>query len=368
VTFNLDTKLDDFDNHYKIENCENLRHLSSDFNDFVEISSDTFTDCKKLETLGIRSDSLGELPNNLFKNQLNLKYLELKGKNLKLRMSSFEGLKSLSKLELHSMDLSQMEVNFFRSLNIKTLEYYGSSRPTSSILTGSHEFIFPIESLNSHDTIEDLKIIETNLSQIPETFVPTLRSMKKLKSFIFYDNLIGSVEAFVDLPNVESINLMRNNIKELPANAFKGCPRLTTLVLSWNPIKALRGDEFNQLSGLKGLSLWNTKLASIGPITFHPLASLEWLFLGNSFAGQNRVIGKELFMNSTNLRELNLIHNHIQAIHPEAFNNLHRLTNLDLVGNKCVNERFSYRSGKVLDMTLVKEKLKDCFKNFTNQN
>jgi Leucine-rich repeat (LRR) protein len=192
--------------------------------------------------------------------------------------------------------------------------------------------------------------------------------MKQLKRFSLPYNSISSVEAFVDLPNVELIALTRNNIEELPANAFKGCPQLTSLILKHNPIKALRGNEFNQLSGLKGLSLWFTNLVWIAPTTFHPLASLEQLSLGYTFPGQNHVIGKKLFMYSTDLKELDLIYNHIEEIHPEAFNNLHSLTSLELRGNKCVDENISSPSGEVLNMTLVKEKLKDCFKNFAGQD
>ncbi len=292
-------------NPYKIENCENITHLALDLKDFVAISSNIFNDCEKLEMLEIRSDSLTDLPDGLFKNQINLRSLELEGKNLKLRVSSFEGLKNLTQLSLWSMDLSHTEENFFQSLKIRRLDYEGNP---------NHEL------------------------------------------------------TFVDLPNVESINLSNNKIVELPANAFKGCPRLTFLYLDSNPIKALRGDEFVQLSGLKALFLWNTYLASIAPTTFHPLTSLERLYLSQSFAGQNNIISKELFMYSINLRQLELSHNNIEAIHPEAFNNLNNLTRLELRGNKCVDENISSPSGEVLNMTLVKKKLKRCFKYFPNQN
>ncbi len=349
------TKLEGFDSPYIIENCENLTNLDLNLKDFVRISSDTFVDCKKLKTLEIRSDSLTDLPNGLFRNQANLQLFDLKGKNLKLRVSSFESLKSLSELRLYSMDLGQMEENFFQSLRKKRLEYYGRL---------SHELNFPIESLNSQESIEELTIRETNLSEIPENFVPTLRSMKQLREFSLHNNLIRSVEAFVYLPNVERIGLTHNNIEELPANAFKGCPQLTSLDLEDNPIKVLRGDEFVQLSGLKALFLSYTNLASIAPTTFKPLKSLEQLHLGNSLAGQYNVIGKELFMKSTNLRELDLSHNNIQEIHPEAFSNLHSLASLELEGNKCVDENISSSSGEALNMTLVNEKLKDCFENF----
>jgi Leucine-rich repeat (LRR) protein len=223
-----------------------------------------------MDWLEIKSDSLTDLPDGLFKNQVNLRSLDLEGKNLKLRVSSFEGLKSLSNLRLHSMDLSQVEENFFQSFKIRSLDYEGNP---------SYELTFPIESLNSQETIEELTIRETNLSQIPENFVPTLRSMKQLRDISLRHNLIRSVEAFVYLLNVERIELEDNKIEELPANAFKGCPQLTELFFENNPINVLRGDEFNQLSGLKALGIWYEHIANIDPKTLQLLKYLNRLRL-----------------------------------------------------------------------------------------
>ncbi len=341
-------ELNELTNPDRIENCHRITRLYLHLNDFGGISSNTFSDCKKLETLWIETDSL-ELPDGLFKNQENLRNLLFRVKNLKLRVSSFEGLKSLSELSLISMDLSQMEENFFQSLNIKRLNYNAVKK----------RFTFPIESLNSQETIEYLTIMDTDLSQLPETFGPTLRSMKQLKRIDISGNSIGSVEAFVDLTNVEWIELSRNEIEELPANSFKGCPQLSELHLAKNPIKALRGDEFDQLGGLKVLSLWHAKLTSIAPTTFHPLQSLETLYLSESFTGKDNIIGNELFMTLTNLKRLDLSRNNIQAIHPETFKNLHHLDLLDLLGNTCFD-------GNIWDPTdeILKEKLKVCFENY----
>ncbi len=344
-------------NPEKFENCREITELDLELDDFTGISSDTFADCKKLETATINVKSLTDLPNGLFKNQENLRSLELKGKNLKLRVSSFEGLTSLSELELRPMKLSHVEENFFRSLKIKKLHYYGKDKGHS----------FPIESLNSQETIEELEIRRANLSSDPETLGSILRSIIQLKKIDFSSNSIGSVEAFVDLPNIEEISLADNKIEELPASAFRGCPRLSILRLYFNPIKVLRGDEFNQLIGLKELDLLETKLASIAPTTFHPLKSLETLDLSELFTGTNNTISKELFMYSTNLRSLRLDDLNIQAIHPEAFANLHKLIYLSLSGNKCVDTYFRDPEVEPIDMTLVKEKLQTCFENFSNQ-
>jgi Leucine-rich repeat (LRR) protein len=232
---------------------------------------------------------------------------------------------------------------------------------------GKDEKNFPIESLNSQETIEELTIKNTDFSQLPETFGPTLRSMKSLKTLDLKYNWIRSVEAFVDLPNVESIDLSESKIVKLPANAFKGCPRLMELNLFDNKIEVLRGDEFNQLSGLKELVLSPTKLSNIPPTTFHQLRALEKLVLTYPFSYNNVIINKELFKYSTNLRSLRLDGNNIQAIHPEVFDGLNKLTFLNLRGNKCVDEKFEAPKEEVLDIALVKEKLQKCFANFAKQ-
>jgi Leucine-rich repeat (LRR) protein len=102
-----------------------------------------------------------------------------------------------------------------------------------------------------------------------------LRSLSKLKSLSLPHNSITSVEA--NLPNVEWIFLPENKIEEIPAHAFKGCPRLSKLDLSGNPIKVLRGDEFDQLSGLVELGLRGTRITNIKPTTFQHLTALETL-------------------------------------------------------------------------------------------
>ncbi len=341
-------------NPEKFENCQEITELVLELEDFTGISSNTFSDCKKLESATINVESLTELPDGLYKSQGNLQYLELTGKDLKLRVSSFEGLTSLSELELRPMKLNHVEENFFQSLKIKKLHFFGKNKGHT----------FPIESLNSQETIEELTIMQTNLSPGPETLGSILRSIKQLKIIDLDDNLIRSVEAFVYLPNVERVFLAGNEIEKLPANAFKGCPRLIFLQLSHNPIKALRGDEFVQLSGLKELYLSGTKLASIPQTTFHPLRALKMLVLASIFTGSNNIINKELFLYSTNLKKLALSGNNIQAIDPAAFANLHSLTFLDLRFNKCVHRRFKDPENEFIDMTLVKEKLQTCFGNF----
>jgi Leucine-rich repeat (LRR) protein len=350
-------------NQDRLENCMNIKHLEFTLKDFTGISNKTFADCRSLESLRIQSNLLTDLPDGLFRSQQNLQDLELAGVKLKLRVNAFEGLQNLSRLRLWSMDLSKTEENFFHKLNIKRLECDLMPELMSELYA---TYTFPIELIKSHETLEELFLQQAILSQLPENFVPTLRSLK-LKTLELRYSEITSAEPFVDLPHVERIYLFGNEIKELPTNSFSGCPKLTHLSLSQNPISSLRGDEFNMLTGLKELNIYGTKLTSIAPNTLHPLKLLEVLDMGSSFEGDEFVIEKELLMHSSNLRELNLSGNNITAIHPESFDNLKRLTSLNLWRNKCVNKWFRAQQNETLDMAMVKKELQECFENYSKQ-
>ncbi len=343
----------ELNNQDELENCMNITHLDLSLEDLIQISNKTFADCRNLESLIIESNSLINLPDGLFNNQRNLQILELVGENIKLRANPFEGLQSLSRLILRSMDLNLIEGNFFHKLYIKRLEYDLQYR--------QRPFTFPIGFLKSHETLEELVILWADLSQFPDDFVPILRTLK-LKTLELKGNRISSAEPFVDLPNVEEINLWGNHIKELPANSFRGCPKLTHLDLGYNPISSFRGDEFNLLSGLKELDLYYTKLTRIAPNTFCPLKSLEVLYMQSSFKGDEFVIENELFMHSVNLRRLYLENNNITAIHRESFDNLKQLTSLYLQNNKCVDRDFYAAQNETLAM--VKKELQTCFDSY----
>jgi Leucine-rich repeat (LRR) protein len=141
------SKIDDLNN--PIENCQNIKRLSLELNGVTEISNNLFNNCQKLEKIEIKSNSLEDLPDSIFQNLPNLKELELEGKKLKIRKSLFEGLKKLSILKLFSIDLNQVKPSFFKSLKIKSLTFSGQP--------------FPIQSINSHETLEELWIQNTNV-------------------------------------------------------------------------------------------------------------------------------------------------------------------------------------------------------------
>jgi Leucine-rich repeat (LRR) protein len=349
-------QLNYIENQEMFENCGQITEFRLFLKNFTGITSNTFVNCSNLKRLTIITNSLTDLPDGLYRNQQNLQRLHLVEDGLSLRVKAFEGLTSLTELVLYSMGLGRVEDDLLHSLKRLGVLTFA---PTHQ----KYNHNFPVELLRSHETLQDLFMNWGNWSQLPDNFGPILGSMKRLRRISFSNNLIRSVEAFVDLPTVEQIELPYNQIEKLPANAFKGCPRLNALSLSSNPISSFRGDEFNQLSGLGHLNLHATQLKTIAPTTFHPLVNLQYLTVRSKPLKIN-TITKELFLHSINLTYLDLSFNQIEAIHQSAFDNLQRLGTLNLKENKCVNEKFEVPFNKVLDLELVKEKLKICFDNF----
>jgi hypothetical protein len=67
------------------------------------------------------------------------------------------------------------------------------------------------------------------------------------------------------------------------------------------------------------------------------------------------------------LRSLGLSFNNIEAIHPEAFNNQTKLTEIAFMGNNCADDGLLNPENEILDMNLVQENFQSCFENFSKQ-
>jgi hypothetical protein len=76
-----------------------------------------------------------------------------------------------------------------------------------------------------------------------------------------------------------------------------------------------------------------------------------------SFGGSSFIVEKELFMHLTNLKVLDLFYGKIHAIHPEAFDNLEKLTSLVMSANRCTSEDFTVQPNGTLDWEIVKGEL-----------
>ncbi|NWY31064.1 ECM2 protein, partial [Pheucticus melanocephalus] len=198
--------------------------------------------------------------------------------------------------------------------------------------------------------------INAKLTQIPPISDPDLTSLDLTGNSI----TTISDEAFNGVPNLEWIDLSKNNITSpgIGPKAFKILKKLKRLYLDGNMLVLIPSElpstleeikiNDNQLhtideDGLKGLKnlvtleLEGNKLseANVSPLAFYPLKSLSYLRLGrNKF----RIIPQGL---PATLEELYLEHNQIEEVSEICFNHTRNINIIGLKHNKLEEHRIA---------------------------
>nr|XP_005485609.1 extracellular matrix protein 2 [Zonotrichia albicollis] len=198
--------------------------------------------------------------------------------------------------------------------------------------------------------------INAKLTQIPPISDPDLTSLDLTGNSI----TTISDEAFNGVPNLEWIDLSKNNITSpgIGPRAFKILKKLKRLYLDGNMLALIPSElpstleeikiNDNQLhaideDGLKGLKnlvtleLEGNKLseANVSPLAFYPLKSLSYLRLGrNKF----RIIPQGL---PATLEELYLEHNQIEEVSEICFNHTRNINIIGLKHNKLEEHRIA---------------------------
>ncbi|NXO10646.1 ECM2 protein, partial [Oriolus oriolus] len=198
--------------------------------------------------------------------------------------------------------------------------------------------------------------INAKLTQIPPISDPDLTSLDLTGNSI----TTISDEAFNGIPNLEWIDLSKNNITSpgIGPRAFKILKKLKRLYLDGNmlvhipshlpatleeikindnQLHAIEEDGLKDLKNLVTLELEGNKLseANVSPLAFYPLKSLSYLRLGrNKF----RIIPQGL---PATLEELYLEHNQIEEVSEICFNHTRNINIIGLKHNKLEEHRIA---------------------------
>ncbi|OXB73745.1 UNVERIFIED_CONTAM: hypothetical protein H355_007878 [Colinus virginianus] len=198
--------------------------------------------------------------------------------------------------------------------------------------------------------------INAKLTQIPPISDPDLTSLD------LTGNIITTIsnEAFNGIPNLEWIDLSKNNISSsgIGPHAFKTLKKLKRLYLDGNmlvhipselpstleeikindnQLHAVDEDALQGLKNLVTLELEGNKLseANVSPLAFYPLKSLSYLRLGrNKF----RIIPQGL---PVTLEELYLENNQIEEVSEICFNHTRKINVIVLKHNKLEEHRIA---------------------------
>ncbi|XP_027673754.1 extracellular matrix protein 2 isoform X3 [Chelonia mydas] len=198
--------------------------------------------------------------------------------------------------------------------------------------------------------------IHARLTQIPPITDPELTSLE------LEGNTITSIpdEAFNGIPNLERLDLSKNNITSpgIGPQAFKILKKLKRLYMDGNALvhippelpsaleelkinenhlHAIDEDSLQELKNLVTLELEGNKLseANVSPLAFRPLKSLSYLRLGrNKF----RTVPQGL---PTSIEELYLENNQIEEISEICFNHTSNINIIVLKHNKLEENRIA---------------------------
>lgn len=183
--------------------------------------------------------------------------------------------------------------------------------------------------------ITSLELVGNSITSIPDEAFNGLPNLERLD--LSKNNITSSSigpKAFKRLKKLKRLNMDGNNLVEMPSGLP---PTLEELKANENNLRALEEDSLSGLNQLVTLELEGNHLseANVSPLTFKPLTSLSYLRLGrNKF----RTIPQGL---PASIEELYLENNQIEEITEVCFNHTRKINVIVLRYNKIEEDRIA---------------------------
>jgi hypothetical protein len=154
--------------------------------------------------------------------------------------------------------------------------------------------------------------------------IEKIKGIKEAAYLILSSNRLKAItkNQFSCCTSLTHLDLNRNQIATIEAQAFADLSSLATLLLVTNNLEALTPGMFDGLKSLKTLMLTRNSIAIIEPTTFDPLVNLTYLDLGRN---QLTTFGVNLVKNLQDLRVLTLFGNKLTFIDPAIITTLPQL-------------------------------------------
>ncbi|CAL1276409.1 unnamed protein product [Larinioides sclopetarius] len=286
-------------NYTVIHTSSNIKHLNFSYNNISYLDTNYLDPIRlSLTVLDLSHNKLVNLTTQAFTNLAHLQTLILSNNEIEIiEEEEFKGLRSIQILDLSKNNLNNLPENLFerqKQLRILSLAYNEMEQILGDIFKAT--------------TIEQLDLSFNNLEEFPED------SIFHIKDTLQYLDLTGNeieslnFSSITSLQSLRYLSLSRNRLI-LPSSAEElQLPNLMTLDLSHNSIKELPAWVANNLpNSLEELNLANTSLKII------PMLS------------------------SCNILMLNLSSNGIQTVEQETLEQLKKIQILDLSNNLLLN-------------------------------
>lgn len=328
--------------------CDNNKRV--EFNSVNEVSfaenckfeylpDDLLSKFSGLEKLTIESIGLKELREKDLPNQgrSNIKSLNLSGNNLEVfNPASLQSLSSLETLYLKDNDITG-------------LMPFPAFRQLSSIILIQNK-IAQISS-STFDQLPELSALNLQENQLKSALIH-INTEAKLSTLVLSSNPLGIIHVndFAALTNLQNLHLDHAQLKTIEADAFAQLGNLRFLDLSWNEISEIQAGVFNGLYQLDELQLSSNQLKTT-VLQFDANNRLRVLNMSYNQLGE---LQQGNFAYLYQLEVLDLSNSHVTNIKAPTLNELNRLDILDLSHNDIIRiEPFTFFGNGLLNTLLL---------------
>lgn len=204
---------------------------------------------RRVTHLNLSYNMLSEFPLGLFDQQRNIEVLDLQNNMIyDLELGIFDPFSKLRHLDLSKNALIGKDISAYLFDKSKNIRYLDFSRKN---MNGS-----PNNLLYALQVLEFLNLNRCGLSEVPQ--FATVSNLKTMKHLILSSNEINRLDnpmTFVNLDNLEILNLAYNFIESIHENVFKSIRTLKTIVLKNNRLKVIPETLFQNMNKLVNIDL-----------------------------------------------------------------------------------------------------------------
>ncbi|KAF4518079.1 hypothetical protein B566_EDAN009623 [Ephemera danica] len=281
---------------------------------------------KELQHLDVAFNQLDELPKGVFCSLTGLNSLNLSHNALNELDPAIFGA---AEDEECDVDVVTLDVSSNQLVDLPTFLSPARRRLQTLLVQGNRLTALRASSLAGLAGLRVVNASENRLVDLPA--VPLRESCRELREVHLRDNTLHSLgDTFARLEQLLVLDVARNQLVSLPAEALAGLIRLIVLDLAGNALTRIEPKAFKDLYSLQILDLRDNAIASVSDDAFLPLYNLHTLNLaGNRLTSVGPSMLNGLFV----LSKLTLSLNLIGEVDPRAFRNCSDLKELDLSGN-----------------------------------
>ncbi|CAJ1052567.1 toll-like receptor 3 [Xyrichtys novacula] len=292
-----------------------------------------------IDTLSLRKMKLITLTNTTFKGlqKTNLTFLDLSQNEMgKIEGGSFQWLSRLQTLIVVQNNIKHLTKSTFQGL--KSLKKLQLTKALVKSRTSSTPIIddFSFQPLSN---LERLILNHTAIREITENTFTGLTSLKELDmSWVIctsLKNLNSKTLASLAGSPLQKLNLTASSVSQIGPGSFSVLRNLTVLLLDFNFIRqTLTGQEFEGLDQVQEIHMYdNHQKAGLCPTSFVHVPNLRVLKLGKSLNATATKLDPSPFNHLSNLTFLDLSNNNVANIKEGIFKGLVNLKVLKLQHN-----------------------------------